>query len=301
MPIEAISRVSSDNLVSASALNSSIPKNVSNALASAMALSPEKRTETVSMLISQLSEIMDFGQTADEPEVNANEEAPKKKMKASTRYALIAAGISLGVLVVIFIILMLVLFPSDNKDKPSSSAPITSSDMASSDAESELASSDVHYLYSVPNFVTKNIEPVLNDKDYTDKFKLTVEYEYNEEYAEQIVFEQSVEQGTPISENGTEIILKVSRGSKYRTLPDLVGKNIDYAKDTLYEKFIRYEVETEIGNYGDPKKVSAMSIEPGTIIDISQVHSVTLYVYEELPEIENISSEVDSSWVEDLE
>jgi len=301
MPIEAISRVSSDNLVSASALNSSIPKNVSNALASAMALSPEKRTETVSMLISQLSEVMDFGQTADEPEVNANEEAPKKKMKASTRYALIAAGISLGVLVVIFIILMLVLFPSDNKDKPSSSAPITSSDMASSDAESELASSDVHYLYSVPNFVTKNIEPVLNDKDYTDKFKLTVEYEYNEEYAEQIVFEQSVEQGTPISENGTEIILKVSRGSKYRTLPDLVGKNIDYAKDTLYEKFIRYEVETEIGNYGDPKKVSAMSIEPGTIIDISQVHSVTLYVYEELPEIENISSEVDSSWVEDLE
>jgi len=301
MPIEAISRVSSDNLVAASSLNSSIPKNVSNALASAMALSPEKRTETVSNLISQLSEVMDFGDAPVAAESEAVEAAPsKKKMKSSTRYALIAAAISLPVLIVIFIILMGIIFPSEG-NKQGASSDMTSSIPVSSEVDDEPASSDIRYLYSVPSFASRNIESVLNDKDYTDKYKFTVEYEYSEEYAEQTIFEQSVEAGTPIEKDGTEIILKVSRGSKYRTLPDLVGKNVDYAKDTLYEKYIRYEVQTEIGNYGDPDVISGMSIEAGTTIDISQVHTVTLYVYEELPMSSDESSSEDTDWVNSLQ
>ena len=301
MPIEAISRVSNDNLVAANALNPSIPQNVSNALISAMALSPEKRTETVGGLISNISEIMDFGDsepvTAVNPEVE-NEVAPKKKMKDSTRYALIAVSITVPILAILFFVLMLVLFPSENNKGNNSSG--TSSIIFSSDTESEFASSDIRYLYSVPNFVSRNIDSVTNDEDYTEKYKFTVEYDFDENYADGIIFKQSVEAGTPVEKKGTEIVLTVSRGSKYRELPDLVGKNIDYAKETLYEKYIRYEVKTKIGTYGDPDTVVEMSVEAGKVIDISQYHTVTLYVYEQMPDEEyDDTSSDDVYWVED--
>ena len=303
MPVEAISRVSNDNLVSASALNPSIPKNVSNTLTAAMALSPEKRIETVTALISQLSEVMDFGESTVEPEApETAEPAPqKKKMKASTRYSIIAAGISAPILIVIIILIMVFLFPSDNKPKnPSSSSEITSSTLASSDDEKDETSSDTRFLYSVPNFNLRNVDSVLNDTDYAEKYVFTTEYEYSEEYAEQTIIGQSVEAGTPVSEDGTEIVLTVSRGSKYRTLPDLVGKDIDYARDTLTEKYIHYEVQTEVGNYGDPDKVVSMSMEAETVIDITQVHKVIIYVYDVEPVSSEDTSSEDTTWVDDL-
>ncbi len=305
MPVEAISRVSNDNLVSASALNPSIPKNVSNTLTAAMALSPEKRTETVTDLISQLSEVMDFGEPAPavDAEIATEEAAPaKKKMKDSTRYAVIAAGISAPVLILIIILIMVFLFPSDKKPTGSSTSSnsLISSGLTSSDKNDDETSSDTRFLYSVPNFNLRNIDSVLNDTDYAEKYVFTVEYDYSEEYAEQTIIGQSVEAGTPVSEDGTEIVLTVSRGSKYRTLPDLLGKDINYARDTLTEKYIHYEVQTEVGNYGDPEKVSSMSMEAGTVIDITQVHKVTIYVYDTEPVSSDETSSEDTTWVDDL-
>ncbi len=300
MPVEAISRVSSDNLVAASALNPNIPKNVSNALIKAMALSPEKRTETIAGLISELSEIMDFG----EPEVEdvksapAADTEPKIKMKDSTRYTLIALAITVPILIVIFIILMGVLFPSE-KEKGNNSSNGISSIFVSSEKDNSETPSDVEYLYAVPNFVNRNLQSVVNDEDYTEKYKFTIEYEYDEKYAKETIIAQSVEAGTPVEKNGTEIVFTVSRGSKYRDLPDLVGKNIEYAKDTLNEKRIYFTVETKVGTYGDPNVVCEMSEKAGTVIDISQEHTVILYVYEQMPEIE--VPEEDTDWVEDLD
>ena len=159
MPVEAISRVSNDNLVAASSLNPSIPKNVSNALSKAMTLSPEKRTETVAGLISEISEVMDFGEAPiileDEPKVEAGDE-PKKKMKDSTKYTLIALGVTVPVLVILIIILMGVLFPSE-KPKDNNSSIDINSVFASSDKEEDENSSEVNYLYSIPNFERRNI------------------------------------------------------------------------------------------------------------------------------------------------
>ncbi len=307
MPAEAISRVSNDNLVLAGTLNSSIPQNVSNALNSAMALSPEKRTESVSAFISQLSETIGFAEPQDEIigiNVDDEEKLPKKKkMKDSTKYAIIASAVSLPVLIILIIIAMLFLFPSEkdkDKDKDSLSSNLVSSSSSSKDSSKNESDSDVNYLYSVPNFVNRNISAVENDEDYNEKFKFTITYEYSEQFSEGTIYEQSVEAGTPVEKDGAEITLIVSRGSKYRTLPDLVGKNIDYAKDTLYANFIRYEVKTKAGTYGDSKTVVEMSEEAGEVIDISQVHTIILYVYEEQPvESDNAVSE-DTTWVDDL-
>ncbi|MBQ9936713.1 MAG: PASTA domain-containing protein [Oscillospiraceae bacterium] len=304
MPAEAISRVSNDNLVLAGTLNSSIPQNVSNALNSAMALSPEKRTESVSAFISQLSETIGFAEPQDEIiGINVDDEKlpKKKKMKDSTKYAIIASAVSLPVLIILIIVAMLFLFPSEkDKDKDSPSSNLVSSSSSSKDSSKDESDSDVNYLYSVPNFVNRNISAVENDEDYNEKFKFTIAYEYSEQFSEGTIYEQSVEAGTPVEKDGTEITLTVSRGSKYRTLPDLVGKNIDYAKDTLYANFIRYEVKTKVGTYGDSKTVVEMSEEPGEVIDISQVHTIILYVYEEQPvESENVVSE-DTDWVNGL-
>ena len=304
MPVEAISRVSNDNLVAASSLNPSIPKNVSNALLKAMTLSPEKRTETVAGLISELSEVMDFGEAPvileGEPKTEAPAE-PKKKMKDSTKYTLIALGVTVPFLVILIIILMGVLFPSD-KPKDNNSSVDINSVFASSDKDEDENSSEVNYLYSVPDFATRNVDSVLNDKDYTAKFKFETEYVYDEQYPEKTILEQSVEAGTPVEKNGTKIKLTVSRGSKYRTLPDLIDKDLSYAKDTLNEMFIRYKVEIMEDKYGDPEKVAGMDTEAGTVLDISGEPTVILYVYNRIPEPDtDVSSEPDTDWVNSLE
>lgn len=317
MPIEAISRVSNDNLVPAISLNPSIPRNVSNALVCAMLLSPEKRTETVSLLISQLSEVMDFGEQI--PDLAPERKERKKlniklpafikniKISDSVRYALIAAGISIPVLVIIGIILMGSLFPSSDKPStPTSSLgstsmfPSTSSNTNSGIAGDE-TSTNANFKYSIPSFVGKEIDPILHDEDYTEKFELVVEYEFNEEVEAQKVITQSIDAGTPVAEDGTEIILVVSRGSRYRKLSNLVGKDVNKAKDILNNNYIRYQVEVDEGNYGDSNKVCAMSKKAGTKLDITELHTITLYVYDDKPVEEEVSSKPDESWVEDLE
>ena len=285
MPVEASSRISNDNLVAASSLNSSIPKNVSNALASAMALSPEKRTESVAAFMSQLSEVLDFGDTPTaDADVQVKPEPEKKKMKESTKYSIIAAAIAAPILIVIIIVVMLMVAPSDKQDNNSSNTSDTSSINFSSDSSNDNNESDVMYKYSVPNFVSKNINAVLADEDYMQKFKITHEFVYSEQYTENTIIEQSVEAGTPVEEDGLEITLKVSRGSQFRELPNLVGKNLDYAKETLYGLYIRYEVKEKEESYGDTDVVIEMSDEPGKIIDISQPYTVILYINQPEPE-----------------
>ncbi len=302
MPVEAISRVSNDNLVAASSLNPSIPKNVSNALSKAMTLSPEKRTETVAGLISELSEVMDFGEAPiileDEPKAETVAE-PKIKMKDSTKYTLIALGVTVPVLVILIIILMGVLFPSD-KPKDNNSSIDINSVFASSDKEEDENSSEVNYLYSIPDFERRNIDSVINDNDYKEKFVFEVEEVFDEQYPEKTILTQSVEAGTPVEKNGTKIKLTVSRGSKYRTLPDLVGEDFDVAESKLSALKIFCKKETLTGEFGNPEQVAAMSHEAGTVIDISTLPTITLYVYERTPEPE-VSSEPDTNWVEDLE
>lgn len=283
MPVEAISRISNDNLVAASSLNSSIPKNVSNALAAAMALSPEKRTESVSLLISQLSETLDFGAA---PIVDEDVEVPvepeKKKMKDSTKYTIIAAAIAAPVLIILMVVLLGIIFPSDKPDDTASNTSNVNSHNFSSDSDVNDNSSDVMYKYSVPNFVSKNINAILADEDYMQRFKITHEFVYSEEYGENVIIEQSVEAGTPVEKDGLEIKLTVSRGSSFRELPNLVGKNLDYAKETLHRMFIYYEVKEKEDAYGETDVVIEMSDEPGTIINISQPYTVTLYINKDI-------------------
>lgn len=303
MPVEAISRVANDNLVTASSLNQSIPQNISNVLSAAMLLSPDKRTASVSELISQLSEVLDYGDgpvIVNETENQVETSENKPKMKDSTRYTLIAVGITIPILLIIFIILMTVLFPSEKPKDNNSSIDTSSVINVSSEKEDKEPSSDVQYLYSVPSFVSRNYDSVINDTDYTEKYSFVAEYEYDETFAEGTIIKQSVEEGTPISENGTEIVLTISMGSKFREMPDLVDKNIDYAKETLNDMYIRYVVETKEGVYGDSQKVAEMSIEAGTVVDISQNPTVTLYVYE-LEVVEEPEEEPDTDWVNGLE
>lgn len=299
MPVETLSRVANDNLVSASTLNQSIPKNVSNALTAAMQLSPEKRTQTVGELIAELSQVMDFGDGSENPQAEAPVVKEKEKDKKNgARYAAISVAISAPVLILIIVVLMLTLFP---RKKPSNvSSKGLSSISVSSESSSSETSSKTRFLYAVPSFVSRNVDAIINDTDYTEKYKFKTVYDYNEEYAEGTVVEQSVEAGTPVESNGTEITLTVSRGSKWRVLPDLVGRNVDYAKDTLNDKFIRYEVETLTGTYGDPQVVAKMSKEEGTRLDISQGQTVILYVYEALPSSSS-RSKPDTDWVNDLQ
>ncbi|MGN0593836.1 MAG: Stk1 family PASTA domain-containing Ser/Thr kinase [Hominimerdicola sp.] len=83
---------------------------------------------------------------------------------------------------------------------------------------------------SLPNFVGMNIVQV--EQDYRDKLQFDITNEYNDEYEEGIIFWQGQSAGKTVKE-GYTISLKVSKGKKMATIPDMAGKTATVAESEL--------------------------------------------------------------------
>lgn len=83
---------------------------------------------------------------------------------------------------------------------------------------------------TLPNFVGKNIVQV--EQDYRDKLQFDIKNEYNDEYEEGIIFWQGQTAGKTVKE-GYKISLKVSKGKKMSTVPDMAGKTATVAESEL--------------------------------------------------------------------
>ncbi len=99
----------------------------------------------------------------------------------------------------------------------------------------------------------------ITKEKYADYFELVAEYEYNDEYAADQIFEQEIAVGEPFVQ-GQKITVKVSKGKEIATIPDFKGYTI-----TQYENILKQE---GIINYSLVPESTATSGTPNTVTQL---------------------------------
>jgi len=107
-------------------------------------------------------------------------------------------------------------------------------------AEAETEPAQV--LYIVPDLTGRRFEGLM-----FDFFILNPVFEFNYEYAEGVIFEQSISPQTEVM-NGTEITVKVSMGAAYVELPSYAGIRLSDYERFLSDMRIKYVTR---GEYSD--------------------------------------------------
>jgi len=122
----------------------------------------------------------------------------------------------------------------------------------------------------------KSFDAIKNSDTYSS-LVFKPEYEYNDEVARGLIFEQSIEKDTSYTESA-EIIVKVSLGPKLVEIPEYISLNKkDYFNklDSLGIKYEEKALKTEDVVEGYVVKLSK---EPGEKVDIEAGEILTVYV-----------------------
>ena len=131
--------------------------------------------------------------------------------------------------------------------------------------------------YLVPNFVDKNFELIQNSKTYKDWLIFIPTYEYNDEYAKDTIFEQSIDEGEFVSA-GISITLKVSLGPSKVAVPDYFGKQEKEYLALLDSAGIKYEIERKVDTGYMSGIVIQTSKNVDELIDVEAGEILIVYV-----------------------
>lgn len=107
----------------------------------------------------------------------------------------------------------------------------------------------------------------LTKEKYQDSFVLDPEYEYNDEYDTDMIFEQDIEPGTMISK-GTVVTVKVSKGKESAIIPDYADCTVSEYKNRLEKAGIsdfNYQFIASKNSYGKPNSIIELQVEGKTI------------------------------------
>ncbi len=126
----------------------------------------------------------------------------------------------------------------------------------------------------LPDFVNRFFNPQLESR--YSMLTFVAEYDYSDEYAEGIIYEQDVEPGTQVR-SGTVINIKVSKGAAYTYLPDYIGQKLSEYTNKLVQLGVRYEVEPEESSEVKAGYVVRCSKEIDDKVYISENEIVTIY------------------------
>ena len=183
----------------------------------------------------------DYEPDDDEPEIS-----PYK-------YGIISGLIGFVVLGVIALIcLNLIVIPMMNKNKEDEGDDVSSSYVES---EGDNTDSQPTVLYRVPNLVNNG-----NEK-YSNFYIRLKEEVYDENYEEGRIISQTVEAGSTVPQN-TPIGVVVSKGSKMRTVPNIIGKTVSEASK---------ELESAGLALGDQAEEYSDDVESGKIIRLNGI------------------------------
>ena len=302
-PIEAVLRRPNDTLVPLSELVNGVPENVSAAVMDAMNLSAKERIQTVDEFTVRLLEstntntaIFDASRISparttpsaasritsyqrEIPRVKESRhtepdyaESPKSENMENIR-KYVMRPIVVTLIVVLLVVAGVVLFHDKISGMLGNGG---NSSQSSSEPEVLPTIYDGLDIPTVPNFVEQAEQLLKNDTALNQQYHFVFEYEYNDEYKEGVIFEQSTPAGTKMYNIGT-IILKVSKGSGTVTVPQVVGKSLDGAMLALATQNIEFtavEVEEPNWQYNvvyRTEPVAGTQINRGTDV-------VTLYI-----------------------
>lgn len=279
-PPEVNNRGYMENIIPPSILNHTVPSAASDAILKGLSQLTENRTKTVGVLLSELSK------AEEKLQIKIEEELPKEKKPK--RYGLLALLITSGILVIIGIIVIIFTLSGNGgestpSDDSSSDFSVSSGELSddSSDSlsenssESSSDSSVSTTTYAMPKLIDQMYESVKNNTSYKGMIIVEAEYEYNDNVDKGKIFEQSVEPDSLIPAN-TSVKVKVSKGTRYPTIPSYSGVKIGTYLTMLDELGIPYHV-TEVSN-DDVEKGYIVSVnpQPGSTIDLKSSTKVEI-------------------------
>lgn len=312
-PPDAVSRSYEPRLNMPADVAQNIPTHVVTALAGGLQVNIESRTHSMEELKNQLTNpvprkpepkpapvVPDYGDryvdepAYPEPPVRTAMPAASAQMSRPVRdyepddepeispykYGIISGLIGFVVLGVIALIcLNLIVIPMMNKNKVDDDED-TSSAYVSSQADD--TSSEQTVLYRVPNLVNKKWSNVDGNEKYSNFYIRLKDEVYDENYEEGRIISQTVKAGETVPKN-TPIGVVVSKGSKMRTVPNIIGMTVSEASNALEKAGLSLgeQAEEYSDTYAMGKIIRLNGIDVGQKIQAGSMINVVVSLGEE--------------------
>ena len=128
-----------------------------------------------------------------------------------------------------------------------------------------------------------------HEKDkWKDSFKIEAKFAYNDEYDNDMIFEQSVKKGEMIAEGDT-IVVSVSKGKGSATIPDYTGLTVEQYKNALEKAGIsshNYQFVESNSSYGKANSILELqsdgkTVTAGTVFTCAGGNKLTVYYVSE--------------------
>ena len=127
-----------------------------------------------------------------------------------------------------------------------------------------------------PNFVGMKISEVIHNDEYDANFNFKVEYDYNNEYEEDSIFEQSIPEGRKLKKDAL-ITLFVSIGETRKEVPDVYGQTESFAITEL-EKSFGFKVKTVEEASDEVEAGYVIKTDPQRSTVVAEGETITVYV-----------------------
>lgn len=279
-PPDAKSRETNDKLMIPNAIAEKIPTHIIKAMGGGLQIYPEKRTQTIESFREQLSAapavVAAAAQQPDAPEKDPIEEEehyrgypgyddePKPKSNGPK-----VAIVTLVILIIAAAVAGVYLLKGGSLGKP----------------QQETTTAPVLATYSVPDFISAGYtqSDIENNGAWNKQFKISYVSDYSKDADEGVVFKQSVNAGETVDE-GTEIVLTVSKGVKTEQVPNVGGLSFEEAKRELEKlgfKVSSVEVYNE-GGYAPNTVKENYGMAPAAGESVAVGEEIILQVYGEV-------------------
>ncbi|MDD6727630.1 MAG: PASTA domain-containing protein [Eubacteriales bacterium] len=291
-PPDAKSRETNDRLMIPNTIAEKIPTYVIRALGGGLQIYPEKRTQDINTFREQLSAAPTVVAAAA-PVKNSKAVPEKDPVEEEEHYKGYPGydnqkSNSKSKIVIIVLVVLIVI---------ACVAGVLVAKNGGLGGEETTSSTAALAKYTVPNFTSAGYtqSDIENNGAWNKQFKLTFDAQYSVDVDEGIVFKQSINAGEEVDE-GTEIILTISKGVQTAEVPDVGGLTLEEATEKLKEA--GFEVSSvEVYNDGGytPGTVKAnygMAPSAGSVCAVGD--EVILQVYGEEVVTTEPSTESDS-------
>lgn len=318
-PTEAIARTQG-SLSEPMVLNRNVPQNVSKAVMAGMRLSVENRIRTITDLVDKLFTPPKYAQAASRNNSGVQSSSPRwekiQQKKKKEQVKLLAVLVISGLILIAFAIAFSLTLsgacasdPSDIESNLHSSISSLPSVPSNSDKQSETSSSassepaPIVDTTLVPDFVNDIWRYDNAVSTYQGLLTLSPTYEYNDAFIAGLIFEQTVEPGTEVP-IGTEVKVKVSKGSSVVPLPQYLMKEHSGYIEELTKLNIKYSVKDEEsydvieGNVVKCTREDGTEILPDQPVDVEHGETIVVYVAVTPTEPELDSSDISNSTAE---
>lgn len=286
-PPEATERVTNDNMTIPGNIAQELPPHVLSALANALQILPEDRTQSVEDFRNELTSDSELDEYNDDDEYY-------ERRSGNKRYGVIAALVTVVIIAVAFGVLAMtvfrdVFFPTNehiNAEQPGSSTI------------SLLPMENTDKMFEVPLVIGTTYAAASTDPNYMGVFTYEIiGAEFSTDYDRGLIMSQETEAGTT-AERGTVIQVKISLGTPTVTMPNLVNLTLEEAKDALWQAGFFYSSISVMETYdvsATPEAVVETEPKAGSEVNVMSGIKIFINTYKDESSSEPASSVQPSS------